>query len=361
MLQFITQYFRFKRLRGEIQNSKLDDLQHYALCIAAYDTGAFLTDDQVERLYDIWLRKVLLLVTNIKDVEKILDNIDSHWMFRRLCREYASRSTTSVDSIIILLNKLWARHAEFSTSFYQTRLTEIYLVEKALELIPTLSYGLGHIECLAASIVDEVGNGIGACGSEQIVTALVLPKLRYDLPGAIKFARHFKMNSSKYHFYYTFICVNDLVNSHQVGFLVEEILDEYDGGKELAEKILEIVEEKALQINPYIRHQLEFLVREQEAKEQPRVDIDFETFHNFIQAVINSGILNEETVLGILLEMEHDIMEAIMAQNGDDAGSAQKCFGCMFLNICDLPEAEVARLIKKRELAEGKIFQAVAA
>lgn len=265
LISDVEAYFYCRGLIREIGNANLYQLRRIANVFDMHFDKKELSRDQAEELVDVWVQKVLLLVNDFNDVEKMLDSVEQGNFYQPLIRAYGER-TTSLNSIVRLLNRLWLGVPKnippiyFDEYAYNDLLdTEFVLAKRAKELSAG-KYGLGHIAELAGLIKDPVGDGRGSRTSEDIVISLALPKLRLDFMGGMDFVRNFKLHASHYRFLKAFVEANGLTLPSQAIKLTDHILTPKLGGKELAQTILRAVNAAPFDISIGLRLKLEAII-----------------------------------------------------------------------------------------------------
>lgn len=268
-------FFPVRRLAQQLQNASLAVLRSNSVLTQISELEwPGVSEKQAKMIDDLWLKRVLLLVTGVDDVLAVLDKLEDKLegdLYYQLIEGYG-KQVKSIDSIILLLNRLWehadmaskilkALNADTESMMLKVLDTEFVLAKRAKELSatsPANHYTLGNLEAMAEKIIDAVGDGSGSKTSEDIVIALALPKLKSDFEGGMRLAKSFKELTGRYRFLQAFVAHNGISNSHQVVRLIDELITTSQfGGKELAITVLEAVKTAGIKISELSREKLE--------------------------------------------------------------------------------------------------------
>jgi hypothetical protein len=235
-------------LKSRIAAANLAELAEIAEKIDDYQfTGAVLPVHSA-KLVEPWLRKVLLLVNGIEDVNIMLRSARGTLLYHPLIESYGARTKT-IDNILTLITHLWiGAECVKSTDFDELYRIESLLRERALGLIADSRYGLGHIEELALAVYDSFGNGSGSRASEDIVNALAIAKLGQDFDRALAFANNFYLSHSKNRFYEAYVSAHGFEDRFQATLLADALETPQHGGQELADAILGCIDNQKLAI-----------------------------------------------------------------------------------------------------------------
>lgn len=310
-----------------IKTASLKELEFYPeMMMTLIGLGA--SREKIEAMNKAWVARVLMLATGINDVVDKLKLIN-HWKLRcLLIREYGKR-TNSLDSIIILLNQLFAGvRPEFIGSYAKVETTEAFLIKRANEIAANHHHGLTHLAWLAEKAEDKVGDGTGSRASEAIITHLALPQIGGDLDMARYFAGQFRTKRGKNFFLRVYIQTYGLSDSYQVALSVSSIRSSRYGGKELARKILEIIDTSELEIDSEQIEKLELIAWGGYNNDAESPDFSHIAFAKFLNKLLVRG-------------------EVKTRLNNADRNLLTDCWQCKVLPDCNMDRAKVALAIKK--------------
>lgn len=265
-------FFPVRRLAQQLQNASLAVLRSNSVLNQLSELewpGA--SDKQIKMIDDLWLKRVLLLATGVDDVLAVLDKLEDNLegdLYYRLIEGYGKQAK-SIDSIILLLNRLWA-HADYAnkilkaldadTEWMMLKVldAEFEMAKRAKALSVAEYYRLGNLMGMAEKIEDAFDDGTGSKASEDIVINLALPVLKSDFEGGMRLAKSFKELTGRYRFLQAFVAHNGISNSHQVVRLIDELITTSQfGGKELAIIVLEAVKTAGIKISELSKEKLE--------------------------------------------------------------------------------------------------------
>jgi hypothetical protein len=411
MIRSIEAFFYCRQMKQAIQNANLFLLLSLANSIDWNVDEKEFSRDQCEELVDVWVQKVLLLVNDFSQLEKMLESVEDGIFYQPLIRAYGER-TKSIDSILRLLDRLWVGVPQnivpihFNQDTYQDLLDTEFVLAKRAKVLSAGKFGLGHIAEMAGLIQDRVGDGRGSRVSEDIVIALALPKLKLDFLEAMYFANNFKLQSGVYRFLKAFVEDNGLTLPSQAIKIADHIRTANFGGKELAQTILKAVDEAPFDISEQLREKLEGIsgkksrsrrdgmsavlsellmasLLEEEADEDglPRMDSIMRTmsligmledsfpiagkdsrsgFPSLFSFSPSSGIGFSDVFEDIFGGTETHNHPGSMSFDETQAHTLNKCFACSVLDDCPAPEGQMARQVREMIGAgsDSKIFAA---
>lgn len=222
-------------------------------------TEAVIAAEDLEILQRQWLGKVLLLVTGIHDVVELLERYRGTSFHGQLIKAYGRR-VKSIDDIFTLLDELWTDMGLKGLDVcVEASAIETALVARARILMSDLLLGAGHlIELATRTHNPAVPSARRAKVSilEDLLDRFV-GKFKGNFYAALDVTIYLSSDRAIHRFLEAYVRTCGVKDYIEAMKLEAEIVSPEEGGRELADAVLEAVKANGVMIRKELRSKLQ--------------------------------------------------------------------------------------------------------